>query len=136
MSCQLAFYFNAKDPQFKTTTTVVNNTPGNYIAHVFITSPIYDHCDHIIGTKVTDDYIQQTGENKYYVRINSTYFLEKGTISWQYAFENDKQSVLYPINLNVASNIIATTKEYLGKTGIVTLFPRENGIRDVTIHFN
>jgi hypothetical protein len=49
---------------------------------------------------------------------------------------NDKPSEYYPINVLAASNIISTTGEYFSKKGVVSLFPYENGRRDVTIAFN
>ena len=42
MAEYLSFYFDKNDPQFVSKRTVVDNSPTNYIAHVFIKSPIYD----------------------------------------------------------------------------------------------
>ena len=134
----LNFYFTTKDPEFVTTTTVVpSSTPDNYISHVFVKAPIYDFTDTKIGYKVTDDYVQQVKSNKYIVRLNNTYYIDdKGSISWQYVFENDNKNVYYPVNKLVASNIIVTTGEYYGKTGKVSLFPKPDGSRIVNVTFD
>jgi len=81
MSSYLNFHFNVKNPENRIATVVVNEEP-NYIAHSFLQIPIYDNFDIEIGYKISDDYIQQIGENQYIVRINSTYHIKnKGTIS-------------------------------------------------------
>jgi hypothetical protein len=130
------FYFTIKDPEFVTTTTIVPSSPGNYISHVFVKTPIYDLTDTKIGYKVTDDYVQQIEANKYIVRLNNTYYIEgKGSISWQYVFENNTPTVFYPINKLAASNIISTTGDYYGKKGYVSLFPKSDGLRIVNITF-
>ena len=137
MSLPLNFYFTTADPEFSTVTTVVPSSPGNYISHVFVKAPLYDLTDTKIGYKVTDDYVQQVGPNKYIVRLNNTYYIDnKGSISWQYVFENDTNTVFYPVNKVAASNIIATTGEYYGKSGSVSLFPKPDGTRLVNITFN
>ena len=137
MSQYLNFHFNIHDPEATSKTLIVNDSTTEYIAHSFITVPIYDNFDVKIGYKVSDDYIQQVSENKYAVRINATYFFTNGgTISWQYSFLNDKPTYYYPLNVANASNIISTTGEYFGKTGIVSLMAYEGGRRDVTIGFN
>ena len=117
--------------------TIVNSKPGNYISHAFITTNIYDNFGIKIGYKVSDDYIQQLDENKYSVRINSTYYIDnKGTINWEYSFINDKPSYYYPIGELAASNIVSTTGIYFAKTGVVTLMPNEDGKRNITVAFN
>jgi hypothetical protein len=137
MSQYLQFHFNIKDPLAKSLTVVVNDSPTNYIAQSFLQIPIYDNFDVQIGYKVSDDYIQQLDENLYSIRINSTYhFLNGGSISWQFVFTNTIPSYYYPLNVNNASNIIATTGEYFGKTGAVSLVAHSDGRRDVTIGFN
>ena len=86
---------------------------------------------------MSDDYIQQIGKDQYTLRINLTYYIKnKGTISWFYAFLNDKPNFYYPLNVPNASNITSTTGEYFGKTGAVSLTVLEDGKRDVTIVFN
>jgi len=133
----LNFYFTTKDPEFVSTTTVIPSSPGNYISHVFVKAPIYDFTDKKIGYKATDDYVQQVETNKYIIRLNNTYYIEgKGSISWQYVFENSSSSVFYPVNKTVASNIISTTGEYYGKKGNVSLFPKPDGTRLVNITFS
>ena len=133
----LNFYFTTHDPEFVTTTTVVPSTPDNYIAHVFVKAPLYDFTNTQIGYKVTDDYVQQVASDKYIIRLNNTYYIEgKGSVSWQYVFENDKPTVFYPINKLVASNIIASTGDYYGKNGKVSLFPKPDGTRIVNITFD
>ena len=132
----LNLYFTTKDPEFTTTTTVVSSKPNEYISHVFVKTPLYDFANKQIGYKVSDDYVQQVAENKYIVRLNNTYYLEdKGSISWQYVFENDKNTVFYPVNNLAASNIISTTGEFFGNSGVVSLFPKPDGTRIVNVTF-
>jgi hypothetical protein len=135
MSSYLSFYFNVKDPKFDSFTTVPRNSP--YIAHAFINAPIYDQFGIQIGTKVSDDYIQQVDVAKYVVRISSTYVINgKGTITWQYSFEHSTPDFYYPIGVLANSNIVSTTGDYYGKTGVVSLNPTPDGKRTVTIGFN
>jgi hypothetical protein len=136
--CELKFFFDINDPEFVSETTIVNNSPDNYISHVFIKCPIYKKysCGNVkkIGYKVADDYVQQVDTNKYLVMINSTYyFYNAGTISWQYSFVNNVPEVYYPVNIVAESNITCTTGSYLGKYGYVRLLPTANGIRKVKI---
>jgi len=132
----LNFYFTLKDPNFETTTTVVSSKPGNYISHVFVKAPIYDLTNKLIGYKVSDDYVQQVAENKYIIRLNNTYYLEgKGSVSWQHVFENDKNTVFYPVDTTAASNIISTTGDFYGQLGFVSLFPKSDGTRLVNVTF-
>jgi len=136
-SLPLNFYFTTKDPEFSTNTTIVPTTDNSYISHVFVKAPLYDLANTKIGYKVTDDYVQQVALNKYIIRLNNSYYIEgNGSISWQYVFENDSPSVFYPVNKVVASNIIATTGEYYGKTGKVSLFPKQDGTRIVNVTFD
>ena len=137
MSQYLSFHFNLNDPKNKSKTIVVNDSPTDYLAHSFISVPIYDNFNIQIGYKVSDDYIQQISDNLYSIRINSTYhFLSGGSISWQFCFLNNKPNYYYPLNVSNASNIISTTGQYFGKTGVVSLIAKEDGSRDVTIGFN
>lgn len=139
MSLPLNFYFTTQDPNFVAQPMVVDTTPGKYISHVFVRAPLYsfDNNPVPIGYKVTDDYVQQVAENKYIIRLNNTYYLEgRGSISWQYVFENDIPAVYYPVNQLTASNIISTTGEFFGKSGTVSLFPKEDGSRLVNVTFN
>ena len=101
-------------------------------------APIYDLTDKKIGYKVSDDYIQQVSADKYIVRLNNTYYIEdnqEGSISWQYVFESDIPEIYYPINKQAVTNIIATTGEYFGLGGTVSLFPKADGSRYVNIFF-
>ncbi len=138
MSQILSFNFSTKDPEFKTwAVDVTNPVPNNLITHAFISTPIYDDFGVKIGYKVSDDYIQQVSENKYMIRISNTYYIQnKGTISWNYSFLNDKPSYFYPIGVVAKSNIVSTTGEYFGRTGAVFLEPLENGLRKVQVIFN
>ena len=137
MSEYIFFHFNVNDPKAKSNTIIVNENPSNYIAHAFLSIPIYNNENVQIGYKVSDDYIQQLANNLYSVRINSTYyFLNGGTISWQYSFMNDKPNYYYPLNIINASNIVSTTGIYFGKTGIVSLTANNDGSRNVAIVFN
>ena len=90
----------------------------------------------MIGYKVSDDYVQQVAENKYIIRLNNTYYLEgRGSVSWQHVFENDKNTVFYSVDVSAASNIISTTGEFYGNTGVVSLFPKKDGTRVVNVTF-
>jgi len=131
----LSFYFTTKDTNFKINTIVVQDIP-RYISHSFVETPIYDFTDTKIGYKVSDDYIQQVDKNKYIVRLNNTYYIEgKGSISWLYIFENNLPKIYYPDNVELSSTIISGTGDYFDKTGTVTLFPKPDGYRLVTISF-
>jgi hemolysin-activating ACP:hemolysin acyltransferase len=137
---EIKFFFSVKDPQFTTKTTVVDNSPSNYISHAFVRCPIYDkYSSKQIGYKVSDDYVQQVATNKYVVRLNNTYtFHDKhnrtiGTISWQYVFENNKPEIYYPVDVVASSTIISGTGIYKRATGSVYLLPKPNGKRLVKI---
>jgi hypothetical protein len=133
--CGLFFYFNKNDPEFMTTTNVVSNEP-NYISHSFVRCPIYDIYDRKIGYKVSDDYVQQVGQDKYIVRLNNSYYFKnRGTISWQYIFNNNKPEIYYPVGVPAVSNIISGTGDFLHKHGTVSLLPDANGKRFVEITF-
>ena len=137
MSEYLNLHFNINDPLTKNFTTVINNSPTNYISHTYIKVPVYDNFDVQVGYQVSDDYVQQLNENLYSIRINSTYnFLNGGTISWQFCFTSTTPSYFFPLNVPNASNIISTTGQYFGKTGVVSLIAYVDGRRDVTIGFN
>lgn len=137
--CELDFYFSIKDKNFTTKTTVVDSSSTNYISHAFVRCPIYNYSNEKIGYKVSDDYVQQVDKNKYIVRLNNTYlFYDKqnqvtGTLSWQYVFENNKPEIYYPVDVSASSTIVSGTGIYKGKNGTVTLLPKKNGRRDVTI---
>jgi hypothetical protein len=133
----LSFNFKINDPSSNKVTNIIANTSENYVSHTFLQIPIYDDSNKEIGYKVADDYIQKIGNNKYLVRINSTYVINnEGTISWQYNFVNDKPEVFYPVGVLATSNIISTTGNYINKSGSVFLYPYENGRRDIYIGFN
>jgi hypothetical protein len=136
MSNILNFNFNINSPDSYTKTIIVNDSP--YVAHCFLKIPIYDNFNTKIGYKVAEDYIQELSDNKYAVTINSTYYFinNNSTISWQFNFINNLPNYYYPLNQINSSNITATTGEYFGKTGIVSLIAKEDGSRDVTISFN
>jgi len=137
----LIFFFSTKDKNFTTKTSVVDSSSTNYISHAFVKCPIYNSAKKLIGYKVSDDYVQQVAENKYVVRLNNTYtFYDecnkvKGTISWQYVFENSKPEIYYPVDIPASSTIISGTGKYKGKKGNVTLLPKKNGLRVVSIKF-
>jgi hypothetical protein len=139
MSQYLNLYFSTKYPDFKTFfIEVPNSIPNNYTAYAFFSTPIYNsEFNKKIGYKVSDDYIQQVSENEYSVTINNTYHIDgHGTISWQYAFINNKPTYYYPIGVSAISNIVSTTGSYYGKTDVVSLMQNEDGTRNVTIGFN
>jgi len=132
----LSFYFSTRDPAFSTTTVVVKDAP-DYISHTFVKTPIYSFNDKPIGYKVSDDYVQQVAPGKYIVRLNNTYHVDgRGSISWQYTFMHDNPTVYYPVNVAANSNILNTTGEFYGQSGTVTLFPKEDGSRLVTVSFD
>lgn len=131
----LSFVFLTTDPEFSSTNMIIQNNP--YIGHSFVKAPIYDEETGVkIGYKVSDDYIQQVDENKFVIRISNTYLFQDGSISWQYAFENDTNSFFYPINKLAYSTITSGTGKYYGLSGSVTLYPTQDGARIVKIVFN
>ena len=135
-SNKLYFYFNINEA--KSQTIVINPSSTNYLAQAFISVPIYDACNIMIGYKVSDDIIQQIDTNKYSVRINSTYYIEgKGTINWSYEFINDEPNYYYPSETLLSSTITSGTGIYECSTGVVYLWADKGpGYRYVTINFN
>jgi len=139
--CEYNFFFSVTDNKFTTKTTVVDCSPTNYISHTFVRCPIYNFSKKFIGYKVSDDYVQQVDDNKYIVRLNNTYVFydknnqPKGSVSWQYVFENTKPEVYYPVDIPASSTIISGTGKFKGKPGIVTLLPKKNGVRFINIKF-
>jgi hypothetical protein len=137
MSSYFKFYFDKNDPNFFSKTAIINDSPDNFVSHVFITAPIYDTFGIKIGYKVSDDIIQQIGKDQYSVKISSTYYINgNGTITWNYAFVNSRPDPYYPLNEVNASNIVSTTGSYFGKTGAVSLTALASGRRDVVVGFN
>jgi hypothetical protein len=136
MSKYLSFNLNLHDPNAFTKTLILNESP--YIAHVFLKVPIYDDFNVQIGYKVANNYIQQLTDNQYSIKINSTYYFynNNSSVNWEFCFINDTPNYYYPLNTPNASNIISTTGEYLGKTGVVSLIAKEDGSRYVTVCFN
>lgn len=134
MQSKLSFYFNKNDPNFKSEEIIVETNP--YIGHWFITTPIYDENNIKIGYKATDDYIQQVEDNRYLVRYNNTYFIDgKGTISWEYATNNNLPNPYYPIGTVAKARITSATGDYVGVRGCISLTPQIDGRRDVVINF-
>jgi hypothetical protein len=137
----LKFKFSRNDPQFRSTNVVVNPSLTNNIMHYFVKCPIYNLKNKMIGYKVSDDYVQQVGKDRYVVRLNNTYTFilngeELGSISWQYVFTNKTNSNYYPVNIPAKSSIIAGTGLFLNALGNVTLVAKPNGDRYVDIKFN
>ena len=131
----ISFYFNKNDPEFKTFPITAQQSP--YIGHWFITAPLYNSSGVKIGYKASDDYIQQISDNQYLIRLNNIYYIDgQGTITWNYAFINNNPNPYYPDGTVAKSNIVSTTGNYLGTSGIVSLTPQKDGRRDVTINFS
>ncbi len=132
MCSKLSFYFN--DLEFKTTEIVIQTAP--YIGHWFITTPIYDNNDNVIGYKATDDYIQEVETGKYLVRYLITYFInEKGTISCQYAALNDKPNPYVSFGVTAKARITSATGDYVNSNGCVKLTQKADGRSDVVISY-
>jgi hypothetical protein len=137
---QLVFKFSKNDPNFISTNVTVNDSTTNDIQHVFVRAPLYSLKNKQIGYKVSDDYVQQVGTEKYVIRLNNTYVfyckgVEIGSISWQYVFVNKTNSVYYPENVANKSTIISGTGKFVNAKGTVTLVAKPNGDRIVTIKF-
>ena len=131
----ISFRFSTHDPSFYTKEVIVNDEP--YISHAFVQTPIYDEVSGSqIGYKVSDDYVQQVNPSLYAVRLSNTYFLETGTISWEYGFKNTTPSYFYPVNIPAVSTITAGTGDFYGATGTVRLYPTSDGVRHVQITFD
>jgi len=137
MILPISFLFSINDPDFTSRITVVSALDP-YIAHAFVQTPIYDEATgNKIGYKVSDDYVQQVGPEVYIIRLSNTYSLDgRGSISWNYTFENDTTSFYYPTNVQAVSTIVSGTGEFYGATGTVRLFPQSDGSRHVQIIFN
>jgi hypothetical protein len=146
MSCcdkkkKIHFTFSINDPEFTSKTNVVDSSDTNYISHVFVKCPIYNKKNIKIGYKVSDDYVQQVAKDRYIVRLNNTYVFSSndktyGSISWQYVFENNTNTVYYPVNIPAISNIISGTGKYLNCKGDVKLVPKSSGERKVSIYLD
>lgn len=108
------------------------------IAHAFVQTPIYDETTgDRIGYKVSDDYVQQVAPDAYLIRLQNTYYFDnRGSISWNYVFQNSTNSFFYPPNKQAFSTIVSGTGEFYGATGTVRLFPHSDGSRNVQIIFN
>ena len=136
MSNKLEFYFSTEDAAFFSKTSVINNSTTNYIAEIFITTPIYSNDGTQIGYKSSNDLIQQIGTFQYLVRINNTYFLpNNSTINWSYSFINTLPNPYYPLGTIAKSTITSGTGTYVNKKGCVSLTPLESGRRNVVITF-
>jgi CTP-dependent riboflavin kinase len=89
-----------------------------------------------IGHKVSDDYVQQVSNNEYVVRIYNTYtFNNKGSISWEYVFKNNKPTIYYPVGVVAIGRIVSGTGEFVNIKGYVKLLPTANGLRYVKIKY-
>ena len=131
---KIAFHFSKSDPNFNRDQLTVRENP--FIDHVFINTTIYNKHNEQIGYKVADDYVQQANDGKYLVRINNTYyFTGLGTVSWQYCFENNTSSEAYPVGKLASSQIICGTGYFENAKGYVTLLPKADGNRLVTVYF-
>tara|TARA_B110000037_G_scaffold182022_1_gene209472 strand:+ start:234 stop:617 length:384 start_codon:yes stop_codon:yes gene_type:complete len=117
-------------------TVIISNEP--YIAQSFLQIPLYDNFNVKIGYEATDSYVQQVGENEYSVRVKTTYNFINGnsSINWQYNFLSNTESIIYPSDIPIASNIISTTGVYFGKTGVISIKAYDSGLREVTVGFN
>ena len=133
----ISFVFSTSDPQFTSKVNVVSAFYP-YIAHAFVQTPIYDETTgDRIGYKVSDDYVQQVSPDVYIIRLQNTYYFEnRGSISWNYVFQNNTNSFFYPPNVQTFSTIVSGTDEFYGATGTVRLFPNSDGSRNVQIIFN
>jgi len=134
MCSKLSFYFNKNDPELKATELIVQASP--YVAHWFITAPIYDNNENMIGYEENDAYVQEVAIDKYLVRYVTTYFINgKGTISWQYATVNNQPNHFYPLGIILKARITSATGEYVNANGCIKLIARINGRRDVDISY-
>ena len=136
----LKFKFSKNDDEFTSTNVTIDNSTTNNISHAFVKVPIYSLKNKKIGYKVSDDIVQQVGENKYVVTLNNTYaFTSKGvyvgSISWKYAFINTSNNIFYPVDIPAKSSIISGTGVFSNAKGKVTLIAKPNGDRFVDIKF-
>ena len=137
----LSFYFNIREAAQNTKRVVVDDSPDNYKAQLFITSPLYNiETNEVIGSKTTVDDIQQTGPSQYILHIQTTYMLNMlndiGSVSWQFSTYNNTPSQFFSTAVPSVSNIVSTTGDFLGKTGTVSVAPSSTDIRVVTVLFN
>ena len=109
-----------------------------HLFNAFVQTPIYDETTgDRIGYKVSDDYVQQVAPDAYIIRLQNTYYFEdRGSISWNYVFQNSTNYFFYPPNVPAFSTIVSGTGEFYGATGTVRLFPNSDGSRNVQIIFN
>ena len=136
MSKYLNFKLNFNDPKTTEKTVIISNEP--YIIQSFLQIPLYDNFNVKIGYEASDAYVQQVEENKYSVRVKTTYNFINGnsSINWQYNFLSNTESIIYPSDIPIASNITSTTGVYFGKTGVISIKAYDSGLREVTVGFN
>jgi hypothetical protein len=134
----LSFYFNTREAAQNTKRIVVDDSPDNYKAQLFITSPLYNiETNEVIGSKTTVDDIQQTGPSQYLLHIQTTYMLnDMGSVSWQFSTYNNTPSQFFTTAVPSVSNIVSTTGDFLGRTGTVSVAPSPTDLRVVTVLFN
>lgn len=132
----LEFNFNLNDKGTTSKTVIISEEP--YIEQSFLQLALYDKFNVKIGYESSNTYVQQVGENQYAVRAFTTYNFKNNNsaINWQYNFVSDVLSYKYPTDKVLASNIISTTGDYYGKSGVVTIKAYESGLREATIGFN
>jgi hypothetical protein len=132
MCSKLSFYFN--DSEFKITEIVIKEAP--YIGHWFVTCPIYNGNNKLIGYKAADDYIQEVETGKYLVRYLITYFINgKGTISCEYATPNDQPNPYLSFGVTAKARITSATGDYVNSNGCVKLTQKADGRSDIVISY-
>lgn len=136
MSQFLEFKLNVNDPETTFVSVIISESP--YIEELFIQIPLYDKFNVKIGYEAGTTYIQQVDKEKYSIRVFTTYnfYTNNSSINWQYNFLSDSSSYRYPLNKPLTSNIVSTTGDYYGKSGVVSVKAYASGLGEVTVGFN
>ena len=128
---------NINDSQSNFYTNVIVNDEKNYIANGYVQIPIYDVFDVLIGYECNTNVIQKQDDDKYILRLNTTFNFEKtGTINVLFNTNISTPNVIFEEGTPIVGTIISGSGSYTGKTGVVSIIPFSDGRREITIAFN
>jgi len=132
----LSFYYDKKSPLYKRTDIVISNTPGDIVIETYVSSPIYNYNNVIIGYRNCKLTTHQIGEKQYeHIEFDTFNITDQGSITIIYSAINQSSTLIYPLDQQAATNIVSTTGKYFGLNGSVTVFTKSDGSRYVNISF-
>jgi hypothetical protein len=128
---------NISNSQSKFYTDVIVNDEKNYIANGYVQIPMYDVFDVLIGYECNTNVIQKQDDDKYILRLNTTFNFEKtGTINVLFNTNISTPNIIFEEGTPIVGTIISGSGSYTGKTGVVSIIPFNDGRREITIAFN